>query len=321
MKTYQQAAPLPGTGEQARTVPRMNLLRDIRKNKYIYLMLLPVLIFYVAFHYAPMYGAIVAFKHFSPRLGILGSPWAGLEHFRDFFEGPYFWRTFRNTVTISFYDLIFGFPAPIILALLLNELRLAWFKKLVQTITYMPHFISLVVICGMIKEFSGSNGLITTIVQSLGGPKESILLLPEYFRTVFISSGIWQQVGWGSIIYLAALSNIDTEQYEAARIDGATRWKQMKHITLPGMLPTIVILLILNLGTILNVGFEKIILLYNPLTYETADVISSYVYRIGLQELNYSFSAAVGLFNSVINFSMVIMANWISRKVNDTSLW
>ncbi|WP_284645010.1 ABC transporter permease [Paenibacillus silviterrae] len=299
----------------------MNILWDIRKNKYLYMMLSPVLLYYLLFQYAPMYGAIIAFKDYSPRLGIMGSDWAGLEHFIQFFNGPYFLRTLKNTLLISFYDLLFGFPAPIVLALLLNEVRHSWFKRTVQTVTYMPHFISLIVICGMIKDFTSSGGLIGSFVAWLGGPQESLLLLPEWFRTIFISSGIWQHVGWGTIIYLAALTTIDTEQYEAAKIDGANRWKQMQYITLPGIVPTIIIMLILDLGRLLNVGFEKVILLYNPSTYETADVISSYVYRVGLQEFNYSFSAAVGLFNSVINFALVILSNYISRKVNDTSLW
>lgn len=300
---------------------KIRLLWDIRKNKYLYMMLSPVLLYYFLFHYAPMYGAIIAFKDYAPSRGIWGSDWAGLDHFVQFFNGPYFIRTLKNTLLISLYDLIFGFPAPIVLALLLNEIRLSWFKRAVQTITYMPHFISLIVIAGMIKDFTTSGGLIGTLVAWLGGPEENLLLLPEWFRTLFISSGIWQHVGWGTIIYLAALTTIDTEQYEAAKIDGANRWKQARFITLPGIVPTIIIMLILDLGRLLNVGFEKIILLYNPSTYETADVISSYVYRVGLQEFNYSFSAAVGLFNSVINFGLVILSNYISRKVNDTSLW
>lgn len=295
--------------------------RDIRKNKLIYLMLIPVVLFFTVFHYVPMYGAIIAFKDYSPRLGILGSPWVGLEHFQSFFGGLYFWRVLKNTIMISLYELAFGFPAPIILALLLNELRSALFKRTVQTITYMPHFISLVVVCGMVKEFTSSNGFINDIIVFFGGERLSLLLLPEYFRTLFISSGIWQHIGWGTIIYLAALTGIDPEQYEAAKIDGAGRWKQMLHITLPGIMPTIVILLILDIGKLMNVGSEKVILLYNPATYETADVIGSYVYRIGLLELNYSFSSAVGLFNSVINFSLVIFSNWLSRKLNETSLW
>jgi putative aldouronate transport system permease protein len=302
-------------------VKKATLLWDIRKNKYLYIMLLPVLLYYAIFHYFPMYGSIIAFKDYSPRLGIWGSPWAGFEHFLNFFNGPYFSRVLSNTLMISFYELLFGFPAPIVLAMLLNEVRISWFKRMVQTFTYMPHFISLVVICGMLKEFSSSSGIITSLISLFGGPKDNLLMSSEWFRTLFVGSGIWQQIGWGSIIYLAALTSIDTEQYEAARIDGANRFQQMRNITFPGIMPTIIIMLILDMGRLLNVGFEKIILLYNPATYETADVISSYVYRVGLQEFNYSFSAAIGLFNSVINFSLVIMSNWISRKINDTSLW
>ncbi len=296
-------------------------LGDIRKNKLLYLMLVPVVLFFAIFHYVPMYGAIIAFKDYSPRLGIWGSPWVGLEHFQSFFGGLYFWRVLKNTILISLYELLFGFPAPIILALLLNEIRSSLFKRTVQTVTYMPHFISLVVVCGMIKEFTSSTGIVNDVIAYFGGERISLLLEPEYFRTLFISSGVWQHIGWGTIIYLAALTGIDPEQYEAAKIDGAGRWKQMLHITLPGIMPTIVILIILDIGRLMNVGSEKIILLYNPSTYETADVIGSYVYRIGLQEMNYSFSSAVGLFNSVINFTLVIFSNWLSRKLNETSLW
>ncbi|MDR6879296.1 ABC transporter permease [Paenibacillus sp. GCM10023248] len=301
--------------------PGLGILKDIRKNKLLYLMLVPIILFFGLFHYVPMYGALIAFKDFSPRLGILGSPWAGFEHFKTFFEGIYFWRTLKNTILISLYDLIFGFPAPIILALLLNEVKKTVFKRSIQTITYMPHFVSLVVVCGMIKEFTGSSGLVNDLIAFLGGERLSLLLEAQFFRTIYVSSGVWQHIGWGTIIYLAALAGIDTEQYEAAKIDGAGRWKQMFHITLPGIMPTIVILLILEMGRMLNVGTEKIILLYNPTIYDTADVISSYVYRMGLQEFNYSFSSAVGLFNSAINFTLVIGSNWLSRKLNDTSLW
>ncbi|GBG08411.1 MULTISPECIES: sugar ABC transporter permease [Paenibacillus] len=297
--------------------------KELKTNKYIYLMIAPVLLYYAIFHYGPMYGAIIAFKDFTPAVGIWGSPWSGFGHFTDFFNGIYFWRILKNTILISVYELVFGFPAPILLALLLNELRSAVFKRTVQTITYMPHFISLVVICGILKDFTSSGGIITLMYEWISGRNlgESLLLQPEMFRTIFVSSGIYQQIGWGTIIYLAALTGIDMEQYEAARMDGANRFRQMIHITLPGILPTVVIMLILNLGQMLSVGFEKIILLYSPITYETADVISSYVYRIGLQDFNYSLSAAVGLFNSVINFILVILANAISRKLNDTSLW
>ncbi|MEC0089682.1 ABC transporter permease subunit [Paenibacillus macquariensis] len=284
-------------------------------------MLIPVLLYFTIFHYYPMYGALIAFKEFSPRLGIMGSPWVGWEHFESFFNGIYFWRVIKNTLMISFYELLFGFPAPIILALLLNEVRKTAFKRTVQTLTYMPHFISLVVVCGIIKEFTMSDGLINDLLAFFGWERVSLLLESEYFRTIFVSSGIWQNIGWGTIIYLAALAGIDQEQYEAAKIDGANRWKQMLHVTLPGIISTIIILFILEIGKLMNVGGEKIILLYNPSTYETADVISSYVYRLGLQEFNYSFSSAVGLFNSAINFTLVISANWLSRKMNNTSLW
>jgi putative aldouronate transport system permease protein len=299
----------------------VRVISDVTKNKLLYVMLLPVLVFYVLFHYWPMYGAIIAFKEFNPRLGILGSPWAGFDQFRSFFEGAYFWRTLRNTFLISFYGLLWGFPAPIILALLLNEVKSKFFKSSIQTITYLPHFISLVVICGIIKDFTSSRGIVNDILAYFGWERISLLLEPGLFRTIYISTDIWQHIGWGTIIYLAALSAVDPERYEAARMDGASRWKQMIHVTIPGMMPTIVILLILNVGRLMNLGFEKIILLYNPGTYETADVISSYVYRVGLQEFNYSFSAAVGLFNSVIGFVLVFFSNWLSRKLNDTSLW
>ncbi|RAU93293.1 sugar ABC transporter permease [Paenibacillus sp. YN15] len=300
---------------------KAGLILDIRRNKMLYLMLVPVILFYAIFHYGPMYGAIIAFKDFSPRLGIIGSEWVGLDHFKTFFGGAYFWRTIKNTLLISFYQLLFGFPAPILLALLLNEVKNTLFKRTVQTITYMPHFISLVVICGIIKDFTSSDGVINDLIAWMGGTRVTFLLEPGLFRPLYVVSGIWQNIGWGTIIYLAALTGIDMEQYEAARIDGAGRWKQLVNITIPGIMPTIVILLILEVGRMMNVGFEKIILLYNPSTYETADVVSSYVYRVGLQDFNYSFSSAVGLFNSAVNFTLLIFSNWMSRKLNDTSLW
>lgn len=284
-------------------------------------MALPVVAYYIIFHYAPMYGAIIAFKEFNPALGIMGSPWVGFKHFKSFFEGVYFWRLVRNTLLISVYSLIWGFPAPIILALLLNEVKNKYFKRTVQTVSYLPHFISLVVVCGIIKDFTSTDGVINDIIEFLGGERTNFLMIPEWFRPIYVGSGIWQEVGWGSIIYLAAITNIDPQLYEAATIDGASRWKQIWHITLPGIVPTIVILLILRLGGLMSVGFEKIILLYNSATMETADVISSYVYRRGLLDFDYSFSAAVGLFNSVINLILITSANRLSRKVSETSLW
>ncbi|MEK3916898.1 sugar ABC transporter permease [Paenibacillus sp. FSL H7-0331] len=300
---------------------RKFLLNDLIRNKLLYVMMLPALAYYIIFHYGPMYGAIIAFKEYTPSNGIMNSEWVGLANFQDFFSGFYFWRIFKNTLLISLYSLIFGFPAPILLALFINELRSQGFKRIVQSVTYMPYFISVIVVCGIIKDFTNSGGLINTLASYFGGDGKTMLQNPNYFRPIYILSEIWQHFGWESIIYLAALSGIDQEQYEAARIDGAGRWRQMLNVTIPGILPTITILLILRMGNLLNVGFEKIILLYNPSIYETADVIASYVYRKGLIEFNWSFSAAVGLFNSLINLVLLVTANYISRKTSENSLW
>lgn len=295
--------------------------QDMRQNWTLYMLIIPVLLYYFIFHYRPMVGAIIAFKNYIPKKGIFGSDWVGFKHFISFFQSHYFFRVFKNTVVINVSTLIFGFPAPIILALLINEIKRQRFKKTVQTITYLPHFISLVVVAGLIKDFTADYGIINDLIAFFGGERQALLNSPSLFVPIYVLSDIWQGVGWGSIIYLAALAAIDQELYEAAEIDGAGRWRQTLAITLPSILPTIVILLILRMGSIFNVGYEKIILLYNPLIYETADVISSFVYRRGLLEANYSFSTAVGLFNSVLNFSMLLIANSISRKVNETSLW
>lgn len=295
--------------------------KDFKKNKYVYLMALPMIVYYLLFHYGPMYGILMAFKDFNPRLGVWKSPWVGLKHFRAFFSSIYFKRTFVNTLLLSVYSLAWGFPAAIILSLLLNEVKNEKFKRTVQTVTYLPHFISLIVICGLIIDFTTTDGLINAILVHFGVQPTNWLTRPEWFRTIYISSGIWQSVGWDAIIFLAALSGIDPNLYEAAKIDGAGRWKQMVHITLPGIAPTIVILLILNIGGLMSVGAQKIINLYNPLTWETSDVISSYVYRKGLQDAQYSFSTAVGLFESVIGFGLLVFANWLSRRVTNESLW
>ncbi len=300
------------------------LFRAIRTNKGLYIMILPVLAYYIIFCYKPMYGAIIAFKDFNPADGILHSPWTkmfGLQHFYDFFTGPYFGRTLRNTLTISITGIIFGFPAPIILALLINELRNKYFTRVVQTISYMPHFISLVVVCGIIKDFTSDSGVITYLLSLTGFEKVTMLGRMDLFLPIYVISDIWQGVGWASIIYLAALTGINQELYEASRIDGAGRWKQTLYVTLPCLVPTIMILLILRMGSIMNIGYEKIILLYNPAIYETSDVISSFVYRMGIQNFDYSFSTAVGLFNSVINYLFLILSNGLSKKVNETSLW
>ena len=297
------------------------LIDDIRRQPMIYLMALPVIAFYVVFHYVPMYGITMAFQNYSIRLGTMGSEWVGLTHFVDFFESYYFETLLTNTLLISLYDLLFGFPAPLILALLINELGGTKFKKVVQTISYIPHFISVVIICGIINLFTSSTGLFNDIVAFLGGERSDMLARPELFRTIYTASGVWQGVGFGSIIYLAALSGVDPGLYDAARMDGAGRFRQTLHITLPGIMPTVTILLILRVGSLLSVGYEKIILLYNPITYSTADVISSFVYRKGVLDANYSYSTAIGLFNSIINFLLLVAANYASRKVSETSLW
>mgnify|MGYP002409213970 CR=1 FL=1 len=297
------------------------LRRDLRRNRQLYLMLLPVFAFYLIFHYQPMYGAIIAFKNYSPMLGIMKSPWVGVSHFVSFFGSYYFWRILKNTLIISLSSFVFGFPAPIILALLINEIRSRIFAKTVQTITYMPHFISMVVICSMIVEFTSNTGFITYLLSRIGFPVQTMLNNPSLFVPIYVISGIWQETGWGSIIYLAALAGIDQQLYEAATIDGAGRWKQTLHVTLPGLLPTIIILLIMRVGSIMSVGYEKIILLYNPVIYSTADVISTFVYRKGILDYNWSYSTAVGLFNSIVNFILVFTTNYISKKTSETSLW
>lgn len=308
-------------GKKTKESLRSRIARDYKRNKTVYLMALPMLIFFIIFRYAPMLGITIAFQDFNPRAGIWGSPWVGLKHFRDFLSGFYFWRIFKNTILINLLGLIFSFPAPIILALLINEVRLKWFKRTAQTITYLPHFISTVVFCGIITDFVSGQGLITQILVSLGYPEGNLLAKPELFRPIFIISDIWKSAGWGSIVYIAALTGIDPQLYEAAQVDGASRMRQLLNITIPGIAPTIVLMLILRIGSMMTLDFERIILLYNPVIYETADVISSYVYRKGLLENNYSFSTAVDAFNSVINFSLVVFANKISRRVNETSLW
>ena len=295
--------------------------KDWMRNRSLYLMIIPVLIFFILFHYKPMYGAIIAFKDYTPALGIAESPCVGWDNFTRFFSSVYFGRLIRNTILLSFYSLLFGFPAPIILALLLNEVKNKKFKGLTQTVTYLPHFISMIVVTGMLVDFSMTSGLFNDIIELFGGERSPLLQNPDLYRTIYVASGIWQEIGWGSIIYLSALSGVDSQLYEAAQIDGAGKWKQLIHVTLPGIAPTIIIMFILKMGTLMNMGYEKTILLYNPATYETADIISSYIYRIGLLEQDWSYSTAIGLFNSVINLGLLLITNKIARKCGETSLW
>lgn len=298
------------------------LRRDLRSNAAYYIMFIPIIVYFIIFSYLPMGGIIIAFQNFRPAQGILGSKFVGMKNFMDFFRSVYFTRVLRNTVVLSLLSLLICFPLPIVFALLLNELRNLRFKKAIQTISYMPYFISLVVLAGSIIDFTSSDGLVGgTIMEMFTGKKVNLLADPKYFRAVMIISELWQGLGYSSIIYVAALSGVDQEQYEAAEIDGANRWQQTMHITIPGISSTIIIMLILKCGSLLAVGSEKIILLYNANTYETADVISTFVYRKGLQEFNYGYSTAVGLFNSVINFALILITNALANRFSDTSLF
>lgn len=293
----------------------------LNKSKQLYLLFFLPAVYYVVFHYMPMFGNVIAFQDYNVFGGFLHSKWVGLKHFQEFLSDPYFWKLVRNTVLINVYLIIFYFPAPIIFALLLNELKLAFFKRVVQSIAYLPHFLSTAVVVGMVVNFLAIDGMMNRLIEFFGIHQIQFLTKAQWFRTVFVSMEIWHRTGWGTIIYLAALTGIDTTLYEAATIDGAGRLKRMWHVTLPGIAPVITVLFLLNLGEILTVGFEKVLLLYTGSTYETADVIQTYVYRRGLLESDFSYAAAVGIFQSVLAFALVMSANKISKKVSETSLF
>ncbi|OKP89872.1 sugar ABC transporter permease [Paenibacillus helianthi] len=296
--------------------------KRIIQNWELYIFIAPAFFYFLIFSYGPMYGIQIAFKNFIPTKGILGSDWVGFDHFIRFFDSYYFWDLLWNTFSISLYDLAIGFPIPIILALAFNEVKDGFFKRLTQTITYAPHFISVVVMAGMIITFlSSSTGIVVHIIQWLGFDAPQFLTDPKWFKTVYVFSGVWQSAGWGTIIYLAALSGVDPQLHEAAIIDGATRFQRVRHINIPTLVPTMTILLILNMGSLLGVGFEKILLLQNSLNMGASDVISTFVYRSGLVDAQYSFSTAVGLFNSVINAVLLIVVNQIVRRTSENSLW
>ncbi|MBO0993330.1 sugar ABC transporter permease [Bacillus sp. J14TS2] len=295
--------------------------KNFLKSWQLYTFLLPALTFFVIFHYIPMYGVQIAFKDFFATMGINGSPWVGFEHFERFFNSYYFWRLLKNTLIISLYQLCL-FPLPIVFALMLNELRNGAFKKWTQTLTYAPHFISVVVVVGMIIAFlDPTTGIVNILIEKLGGNSVQFLTSPDWFRHIYVWSGEWQGLGWGSIIYLAALAGVNPELLEAAKVDGATRFQRILHINIPAILPTIVILFILNIGKFMSVGFEKVLLLQNSLNSETSDIIQTFVYETGLLEGQYSFAAAVGLFDSVINIILLVTVNQIAKKVSDNSLW
>lgn len=306
----------------SKIVLKRNIVKkSFRKNWDLYVLIAPVLIYFAVFHYFPMYGVQIAFKDFNASLGIWNSPWVGLKHFERFFQSYYFWRLIWNTLGIGLYTLAISFPIPIILALMLNEVRNEKFKKFVQTVIYAPHFLSTVVIVGMLILFLKPDGMINQLIMLFGGEPIYFMTEPSLFKSLYVFSDVWQTMGWSSIIYLAALTAVDQELHEAAVIDGASRFQRIWHINIPTIMPTIIILFILNAGSVMAVGFEKIYLMQNSLNMSASDVISTYVYRSGILEAQYSFSAAIGLFNSVINFILLIMVNFISRKVSETSLW
>lgn len=284
------------------------------------MMLIPI-VYYVLFHYMPLYGVLISFKDYKVAKGVWGSPWVGFKWFEKFLTDEYFWKLVRNTLLLNIYGLLWGFPIPIALALMLNEVSSSGFKRIIQSVSYLPHFISTVVVCGMVMNFLSLDGIINRFIAFLGFDKIQFMLMPEWFRTVFTASGIWQTCGWTSIIYLSALTAVDQEVLEAAMIDGTNRFQKIRYVTLPSIAPTISIMLIMQLGKLMSLGYEKIILLYNGSTYETADVISSYVYRRGILNNDFSYSTAVGLFQSVVGVLLLICSNTITKKLSENSLW
>jgi putative aldouronate transport system permease protein len=297
----------------------------LKRNLILYLFLAPTILYFILFHYAPIYGLIIAFKDYSPFIGVLKSPWAaqnGFDHFIKFFRSIYFGRLMTNTFLLSFYSLIFGFPVPIFLALAFNEFKSTKLRNIYQTFSYIPHFLSVVVVCGFIVMFTTTDtGLFNKVFVWLGLPQQRFLQDPAWFRTIYVTSGIWQGAGWASIIYYSALSSLSYTLYEAAEIDGANRYQKMFYISLPGMAPTIITIMLLNLGNLFAVGFEKVFLLYTPITYVTSDVLSTYVYRSGFVNQEYSFASAVGLFNSIIRLLLLVLFNYLAKKTVHESLW
>jgi putative aldouronate transport system permease protein len=309
----------PGRSDVSRR--RRTWGRALRRDWQLYSLAVLPLLFFVIFRYLPMLGNVIAFRRFRPGGSIFGERWVGLRYVRLFLDDPSFWAAFTNTLIIGGLTLAICFPLPIVLALMLNEVRTRFLKRFVQSVSYLPHFISIVIVAAMVMQVLSIDGTVNQLVRFFGGDAVPYLQRAEWFRTIYVSSEAWQTVGWGTILYLAALTTIDDDLYEAARIDGANRWRQTWHVTLPGIRPTMMTLLILNIGTFLAVGFEKILLLYNPLTYPTADVVSTYLYRVGIVSGNFSYAAAIGLFEAVIGLVLVLSANLISRRTVGTSLW
>ncbi len=294
----------------------------LNRHKYLYLLMAPGIIWYIIYKYLPMYGLIIAFKDFNFARGIMDSPWVGLKYFEFLLSFPDFFNILRNTLLINFYNLVFAFPIPIILALLLNELTSMRLKRSLQTVFYFPHFLSWVVFGGIIIQLLGPNeGLVNSIIKLFGGDPIYFMANPKYFRTIVVVSGILKDAGWGAIVYLAALTSIDVEQYEAATVDGANRLQKLFYITLPGIMNTVIIMFILKIGYLLDVAFEQIYILYNPMVYEVGDVLSTYIYRVGLQGMKFSLTTAIGLFQSLIGLGLVLFTNKMAKKYSEVSLW
>ncbi|WP_144554325.1 sugar ABC transporter permease [Bacillus sp. X1(2014)] len=318
MEVARKANPIIDSPIQVRKASK---LKKILSNYQLYLFLLPALVYFIVFHYVPMYGVLIAFKDFIATKGIMGSPWVGFKHFERFFDSYQFWSLIKNTLGLSIIQLIVGFPLPIFLALMMNQIRSDKYKRFVQTVVYAPHFISVVVLAGMIYVFFSNNGLINNLILIFGGDPISFMAKPDWFKPLYIASGVWQETGWAAIIYLAALAGVSPELHEAAVMDGANKWQRIFHVDIPAIMPTAVILLILNVGNIMNIGFEKAYLLQTPMNQPAAEIIPTYVYKMGLQQAQYSFAAAVGLFNSVINLVLLVLVNKFAKKLSGTGLW
>lgn len=307
---------------QVARIKRSSLMRDIIRDRWLYLLLFPGVMYFLIFKYVPMWGLIMAFQDYKPHLGFMGSPWVGLKHFERFFSEPQFWMLLRNTLLLAIYNLVFFFPLPIVLALMLNEVRKEMFKRFAQTLLYLPHFVSWVVAVGIFYVlFTTEGGIVNEMIAQMGMEKIPFLLSEEWFRTMIISQSIWKEAGWGMIIFLAALSGVDLQLYEAARIDGAGRWRQLWHITLPAIRSTIVILFILRLGSFLDIGFEHIFLMLNSMNREVGEVFDTYVYVKGLTQAQYSYSAAVGMFKSLVGLVLVVGANWLAKKFGEEGVY
>ncbi|MBF8189424.1 sugar ABC transporter permease [Nonomuraea sp. K274] len=327
MSTSRTVDPPPATRSPRLRKPRAaptgrpGWRQALRRDWQLYSLAILPLLFFLIFRYAPMLGNVIAFRKFQPGGDIFGEEWVGLRYVRMFLNDPTFWQVFTNTIWLGALTLLFCFPMPIVLALLLNEIRGRKLKRFLQSVSYLPHFLSMVVVAAIVMQLLTLDGPINQLLRFVGGDPIAFIQQADWFRTIYVSSEMWQTVGWGTILYLAALTTIDDQLYEAARIDGANRWKQIWHVTLPGIRPTAVTLLILNIGTFMAVGFEKVLLLYNPLTYPTADVISTYLYRMGIVSNNFSYAAAIGLFEALIGLVLIVSANLISRRAVGTSLW